>query len=107
MKLKILPPPGRLLAIGVVYFAVILFAALPDQLILFPTTNAIKTQGAARKTVPFENGALEIWTARSRLAQQNGRPETYVLRFYGNADRAERWVGLEAEMWNERAVEIW
>jgi len=33
--------------------------------------------------------------------------DTYVLRFYGNADRAERWVGLEAEEWNNRAVEIW
>ena len=84
-----------------------MFAALPDQLILFPTTNAIKTQGAARKTVPFENGALEIWTARSRLAQQNGRPEIYVLRFYGNADRADRWAALDAKMWNQRAVELW
>ena len=50
---------------------------------------------------------LELWTARSRLAQQRGRPEIYVLRFYGNADRAERWVAAEAEMWNDRAVEIW
>ena len=31
----------------------------------------------------------------------------YVLRFYGNADRAERWPAAEAEMWNGRAVEIW
>ena len=29
------------------------------------------------------------------------------LRFYGNADRAERWVADEAEMWNNRAVEVW
>jgi hypothetical protein len=94
-------------AIAVVCVVALMFAALPDQLILFPTTNAIKTQGAARRMVAFENGALEIWTARSRLAQQRGRPEAYVLRFYGNADRAERWVAAEAEMWNERAVEIW
>ena len=94
-------------AIAVVCIVALMFAALPDQLILFPTTNAIKTQGAARKTVPFENGALEIWTARSRLAQQNGRPEIYVLRFYGNADRADRWAALDAKMWNQRAVELW
>jgi hypothetical protein len=50
---------------------------------------------------------LELWTARSRLAQQEGGAEIYVLRFYGNADRADRWVALEAEMWNERAVEVW
>jgi pimeloyl-ACP methyl ester carboxylesterase len=30
-----------------------------------------------------------------------------VLRFYGNADRADRWVAAEAEMWNNRAVEVW
>jgi pimeloyl-ACP methyl ester carboxylesterase len=29
------------------------------------------------------------------------------LRFYGNADRAERWVATEAEEWNDRAIEIW
>jgi pimeloyl-ACP methyl ester carboxylesterase len=84
-----------------------MFAALPDQLILFPTTNAIKTQGAARRMIAFENGQLECWTAKSRLAQKSGRPEVYILRFYGNADRADRWVALEAEMWNERAVELW
>ena len=94
-------------AIAVVCVVALMFAALPDQLILFPTTNAIKTQGAARRAIAFENRTLEIWTARSRLAQQKGRPEAYVLRFYGNADRAEPWVALEAEMWNDRAVELW
>jgi pimeloyl-ACP methyl ester carboxylesterase len=29
------------------------------------------------------------------------------LRFYGNADRADRWVAMETNMWNDRAVEIW
>jgi pimeloyl-ACP methyl ester carboxylesterase len=107
MKLRILPPPWRLLAIGVVYFAVIFFAHLPDHLILFPTRAPIDAGGAVRKAIPFQNGELELWTAISRRAQQNGRVDTYVLRFYGNADRAERWVGLEAEEWNNRAVEIW
>ena len=93
--------------IGIVYLAVVLFGHLPDHFILFPSSNPIDPKGAVRKTIPFENGELELWTARSRLAQKNGHPETYVLRFYGNADRAERWLALEAEMWNERAVEVW
>jgi pimeloyl-ACP methyl ester carboxylesterase len=80
---------------------------LLDHLILFPTTATLNTRGAARKTVPFENGQLELWTARSQLAQARGQPELYVLRFYGNADRADRWVAAEAEAWNDRAVEIW
>ncbi len=85
----------------------VFFGALPDHLILFPSTNQIDPRGATRKTVAFENGKLELWTARSKSAQQSGAPEVYVLRFYGNADRAERWVAAEADSWNERSIEIW
>jgi pimeloyl-ACP methyl ester carboxylesterase len=98
---------GFALAIALLYFATIFFLPLLDRLILFPTTTSIDTHGAARKTVPFGNGQLELWTARSHLAQARGQPEIYVLRFYGNADRADRWVTAEAEAWNDRAVEIW
>ena len=97
----------RLLLIVAVYLAVISFGGLPDRLILFPTTEPIETHGAVRKAISFQNGELELWTATSRLAQQKGGADIYVLRFYGNADRADRWVAAEAEMWNERAVEIW
>ena len=85
----------------------ILFGNLPDHFILFPSTNRIDPHGAVRKTIPFEQGELELWTARSTLAQKKGGPDTYVLRFYGNADRAERWVAAEADSWNKRAIEIW
>src|SRR5437667_2413010 len=107
LTLKIFPPRRRLFVIGIAYIAVILFGRLPDHLILFPSSNPIDAHGAIRKTIPFENGQLELWTAKSRLAEKNGRPEVYVLRFYGNADRGERWVRAEAESWNERAIEIW
>jgi uncharacterized protein len=90
-----------------VYLAVMLFGGLPDRLILFPTTATINPHGAIRKVLPFENGHLELWMAKSQFARQNGHADVYVLRFYGNADRAERWVNLEADTWNERAVEIW
>lgn len=89
------------------YIVLIVFAPLPDRLVLFPTTNRIDAGGAIRKTIPFQSGELEVWTARSALAQQRGQPEIYVLRFYGNADRADRWVAAEAGMWNNRAVEVW
>jgi pimeloyl-ACP methyl ester carboxylesterase len=83
------------------------FGHLPDHLILFPTRAPIDVGGAVRKMVPFENGELEIWTAQSRRAKQQGRADIFVLRFYGNADRADRWAAMEADMWNDRAVEIW
>ncbi len=95
------------LAIVAAYFILIFFAHLPDHLILFPTKAPIDAGGAVRKAVPFHNGGLELWTAVSQRAQQNGRADIYILRFYGNADRAERWVAAEADEWNDRAVEIW
>lgn len=95
------------LVIAVLYIAVIALAPLPDRLVLFPTTDRIDAGAAIRKPIPFDGGELEIWTASSKLAQQRGQPQIYVLRFYGNADRADRWVAAEAEMFNNRAVEVW
>lgn len=83
------------------------FGHLPDHLILFPTRSPIDAGAAARRTIPFENGDLEIWTAQSQSARQRGRADVYILRFYGNADRADRWPAMEAELWMDRAVEIW
>jgi hypothetical protein len=107
MKRRIFPRPWRLFVIGILYLAVIFFGHLPDHLILFPTTAPIDANGAVRKMLPFQSGQLEVWTAKSRLAQQKGGADIYVLRFYGNADRADRWAAAEAEMWNDRAVEVW
>jgi pimeloyl-ACP methyl ester carboxylesterase len=84
-----------------------IFGHLADHLILFPTRAPIHAGAAARRTIPFENGHLEIWTAQSRRARQQGPADVFILRFYGNADRADRWAATEAEMWNDRAVEIW
>jgi uncharacterized protein len=95
------------IAIGVVYSVVILFGHLPDRLILFPTRAAIDAGSAVRTTIPFQNNQLELWIAKSPQAKQQGRADVFILRFYGNADRAERWVAAEAEMWGNRAVEIW
>ena len=107
MKLRVLPPPWRLVAIGVVYLVVMFFGHLPDHLILFPTRAPINAGGAVRKTIPFENGQLEVWIAQSQAARSKGNADVHVLRFYGNADRAEHWPAEEAKMWNDRAVEIW
>jgi hypothetical protein len=107
VKLKISAGQCLLLGVAAVYFGVILFGHLPDHLILFPTKAPINSGGAVRKTIPFRNGELEMWTAKSRRAQQKGAADIYVLRFYGNADRAERWAAAETEMWNDRAVEVW
>src|SRR6266571_1130714 len=95
------------LTIAVLYLVVMFFGHLPDHLILFPTRAPIDAGAAVRKAVPFQSGEVEIWTAQSRRAQQQGGADVFILRFYGNADRADRWAAAEAEMWNDRAVEIW
>src|SRR5881296_3677619 len=95
------------LAFVAAYLILILFSHLPDHLILFPTKAPIDAGEAARKMVPFQNGELEVWTAKSYRAKQQAGADIYILRFYGNADRADRWVAAEAEAWNGRAVEIW
>jgi pimeloyl-ACP methyl ester carboxylesterase len=107
VKPRILPTAWKFLVAVIVYLALMFFGHLADHLILFPTRAPIDAGGAVRKTIPFENGELEIWTAQSRRAQQQGRADLFILRFYGNADRADRWAAMEAEMWNNRAVEIW
>jgi pimeloyl-ACP methyl ester carboxylesterase len=83
------------------------FGNLPDHLILFPTRASVDAAGAVPRTIPFANGELEIWIAQSRHAKQRGRADFFILRFYGNADRADRWPAVETEMWKDRAVEIW
>jgi uncharacterized protein len=108
VNLRIRKPRGVRFGIyAVLYLALITLAPLPDRLILFPTTGRLDAGAATRKAIPFQSGDLEVWTAQSALAQERGRPEIYVLRFYGNADRADRWVAAEAGMWNNRAVEVW
>lgn len=85
----------------------IAFSHVGDRLILFPSTAPTHAGNAVRTFIPNNGGRLEIWRAQSQIAQRRGRAEAFVLRFYGNADRADRWVALEAEAWDQRAVEVW
>src|ERR1043166_491606 len=102
MRLRLIPGLGAIIG----YVTLVSCAPVLDQFVLFPSTARIPAGAATRKAVPFEGGELEVWTAASRAAR-SGQPTTYVLRFYGNADRVERWVADEAEMFGERAVEVW
>ena len=94
----------------------------PDHLILFPSHEPLSTYGATHRTVPFRRGNLEVWTARSQQspfypgskapsapsASRTVRSaDVYVLRFYGNADRADGNVVLEAGEWRAGTAEFW
>jgi pimeloyl-ACP methyl ester carboxylesterase len=95
----------RALAVVVALYGAVLLAAialdLPDRVMLRPNRLAVDAQGATRMALPWSGGEIEVWMARTRA-----EPEAYVLRFYGNADRAERSIGGEparlpfgAEVW--------
>ena len=85
------------------------FVFSPDRLLLFPSQEELSAIGAAAHTIPFQDGKLEIWTGRSRHPGPSGTPpEFYLLRFYGNADRADPNIGIEASEWSiPHPVEIW
>ncbi len=95
------------MSVGVVYGVLITGVPLLDKLVLFPSTQSIDSHGASRRAIRFDGGELEMWTAASAVARKAGRAESYVLRFYGNADRPEHWAAAEAEMFPHRAVETW
>ena len=95
------------LAAVFVYALLIGFVPLLDKLVVFPSVSRIDAGSATQKLIPFERGELEIWTAMSGAARAKGSAASFVLRFYGNADRAERWVAAEAEMFPDRDVEVW
>jgi pimeloyl-ACP methyl ester carboxylesterase len=83
--------------------SVIAFGHLGDRLLLWPTTHAEDAHGAEELRLPFGAGQLQVFRAKSSSAE----PQAFVLRFYGNADRAERWVSGEAAAWPARAIEFW
>ena len=109
---------SRLLFVGGVIALFTVYT--PDRLLLFPPREQPSTYGAVRRTVPFRGGKLEIWTARStqspfyrdnqhvRATRFPSKPaDVYVLRFYGNADRADGNVVLEAGEWPVGNAEFW
>src|SRR5262245_58824808 len=78
-----------------------------NNLILHPSRHYIDPHGAMAKKIPFRDGELEVWTARSP-ACGNGEAKASLLEFTGNGTRAEEiatW--LVNDRWKQWPVEIW
>lgn len=85
----------------------LLLSACADRILLFPSTHPITVPGAHRIEVPLSSQkVLEIWTALSPAAVHS-TPQARVLRFGGNAERAEHALESEQEQWRNLPVEIW
>jgi hypothetical protein len=88
------------------YIILWMLGGCADQFILFPSKAPIDAPGAQRRPIDFEKGQLEILTARSPGAITK-EPEAYVLRFCGNAERAEWSAARFSADWGEKPLEMW
>jgi hypothetical protein len=57
-----------------------------ERALLWPQTGRVAAPGATRVVLSYGSAQLEIWSAPSHADRE---PRAFVLRFYGNADRAE------------------
>jgi pimeloyl-ACP methyl ester carboxylesterase len=78
---------------------------LADRLILRPSSHAIPVDGKSRHLVPFGEGELEIWT--HRIGNEGADIDVFVLKFPGNAGRAERSTDAPACFWSNTCAEMW
>ena len=73
---------------------------LADTFLMWPPSGPAGATGATRRVVSSNGKDVEIWTTPT-----HGKATAYVLRFYGNADRAEWHVAEEAARYP--GLEVW
>jgi len=96
----------KICAVGVYYIMLWMMGGCADYFVLFPSKDRLDAPGAQRRPIDFDGGKLEIFTARSPGAKTR-EPEAYVLRFCGNAERAEWNACRFSGGWSEKPVEMW
>src|SRR5258705_6133373 len=95
----------RLLLYGSAYIIFWMIGGCANFFVLFPSKDRIDAPGAQRQAIDFDGGQLEILTARSPAAG-NTETEGYVLRFCGNAERAEWNACRFSGGWSEKPIEM-
>src|SRR3954470_5098925 len=96
----------RLLLYGGAYIIFWMIGGCASFFVLFPSKEKLDAPGAQRHAIDFDGGQLEIITARSPAAAHSD-PEAYILRFCGNAERAEWNACRFRGGWSDRPVEMW
>ena len=77
-----------------------------DRLLLYPSTHPVDARGATRHLLPYGDGHLELFVARSPGCTTT-RPVAVDLELVGNGSRAEWAAAAAAERWGHRPVEVW
>ncbi len=81
-------------------------APVTSRVLLYPSRDEVDLGGAERVMIAHETGAIETIRAKSPGATREAA-RAIVLRFYGNADRADRWPSGEAAGFGAWPVEVW
>jgi hypothetical protein len=77
-----------------------------DRLVLGENHEALDPTRAAPRTLTVDGQIVEYWVTRSPAARDRD-PQAIVLYFTGKGSRAERWIGVVADAWGARPVELW
>jgi len=96
----------RLILYGSAYIIFWMIGGCASFFILFPSREHIDAPGAEAHAIDFDGGKLEILAARSPAAI-NRDPEAYILRFCGNAERAEWNACRFTGGWSDKPIEMW
>ena len=84
-----------------------MLAFLADRLVLMPTRHQVDAGGKQRRMIPFGNGHLEAWTLRSGNVSATEIADLFILKFNGNASRAELASEHPADVWADLNCEVW
>lgn len=78
---------------------------LADRVILRPSTHPIDSGELLRKTIPVSDGNLEAWTTRH--GDRNDQRKVLLIKFPGNAGRAERGTANPIHLWGAVSGDVW
>jgi pimeloyl-ACP methyl ester carboxylesterase len=94
-------------ALLVAYVLVMTFGGCAETFLLHPSTQPLDPSGARQQFIQQGNRKIEIYTARSKGAEQSGEPRAFLLEFTGNATRGEQITRYIADRWGSRPIEVW
>lgn len=81
---------------------------LTDRFVLKPSTDPADPGSQTRQMIPCGREQIEAWTTRIEAENTDGAElKVMVLKFIGNAGRAERSTPQPASLWKNTHSEIW
>lgn len=78
---------------------------LTDRMVLWPSTDPIDPGELKRQLIPVDGGHLEAWTTEHRTGSSHRK--LLLVKFPGNAGRAERSTANPAHLLADVASDVW